>query len=264
MLIEFRNAGLVWPTVAAIVGLSILIGLGQWQWSKSGRQEARMAAIAARATAEPVPPARAAELVVGDRDTTGLGAEYTRVRLVGRFDHANEMHVYAGAPDGAGWHIFTPLRLTGDITGRSVPVVWVNRGFVPDRLKQAQARPGSQPAGEQTVVGLVRQPQGRNMFVPADDPTANIWYTADPCAMQRAAFPSSRLATSCDGRLNYVAAERSGGPWPRGGTTELKLTNKHTGYALTWFGLALTLIGVYATFAWQRLKDARGRSGFHV
>jgi len=259
MLAEFRQAGLVWPTIAAIVGLSILIALGQWQWSKSGRQDARIAAIAARATAEPLPPQRAAALILGDDDAAGLGAEYTRVRLVGRFDHGNEMHVYAGAPDGAGWHIFTPLRLTGEANGGavSVPMVWINRGFVPDRLKRADARPGSQPAGEQSVVGLVRQPQGRNMFVPADDSSANIWYTVDPCAMQRTAYPSSPLATSCDGRLNYVAAERTGGPWPRGGTTELNLTNKHTGYALTWFGLALTLIGVYATFAWQRLRDIR-------
>ncbi|HUZ91635.1 MAG TPA: SURF1 family cytochrome oxidase biogenesis protein, partial [Methylocella sp.] len=40
--------------------------------------------------------------------------------------------------------------------------------------------------------------------------------------------------------------------WPNGGATVRDLSNNHLSYALTWFGLALTLIGVFAAFAWQR------------
>jgi surfeit locus 1 family protein len=31
--------------------------------------------------------------------------------------------------------------------------------------------------------------------------------------------------------------------------------NNHLGYAITWFGLAAALFGVFAAFAWQRLKS---------
>ena len=44
------------------------------------------------------------------------------------------------------------------------------------------------------------------------------------------------------------------GGLPRGGVTRLDLPNRHLEYALTWYGLALTLIGVYAAFAASRLR----------
>jgi surfeit locus 1 family protein len=47
------------------------------------------------------------------------------------------------------------------------------------------------------------------------------------------------------------------GGLPRGGVTRLALPNRHLEYALTWYGLGLTLIGVYAAFAAARL----GRAG---
>jgi surfeit locus 1 family protein len=43
----------------------------------------------------------------------------------------------------------------------------------------------------------------------------------------------------------------------RGGTTRIDL-NRHLEYALTWYGLALTLIGVYAAFAMSRLRNSSG------
>ena len=42
---------------------------------------------------------------------------------------------------------------------------------------------------------------------------------------------------------------------PRGGVTRLDLPNRHLEYALTWYGLALTLIGVFVAFARGRLRS---------
>jgi surfeit locus 1 family protein len=44
--------------------------------------------------------------------------------------------------------------------------------------------------------------------------------------------------------------------WPRGGTTRVDLPNRHLEYAVTWYGQALTLIGVYAAFAISRLRNS--------
>ena len=40
--------------------------------------------------------------------------------------------------------------------------------------------------------------------------------------------------------------------WPKGGTTRLQFNNRHLEYALTWFGLALTMLGVYVAFSLRR------------
>jgi surfeit locus 1 family protein len=47
------------------------------------------------------------------------------------------------------------------------------------------------------------------------------------------------------------------GELPQPNETKLTFTNNHLGYALTWYGLACTLIGVFAAFAWQRLRASR-------
>ena len=39
------------------------------------------------------------------------------------------------------------------------------------------------------------------------------------------------------------------GRWPEGGHTVVSVPNNHLEYALTWFGLALVLIGVFTAFA---------------
>ncbi|MET0529796.1 MAG: SURF1 family cytochrome oxidase biogenesis protein, partial [Microvirga sp.] len=39
-----------------------------------------------------------------------------------------------------------------------------------------------------------------------------------------------------------------------GGQTQLTLPNNHLQYALTWYGLALTLVGVFGAFTWKRIK----------
>jgi surfeit locus 1 family protein len=51
-------------------------------------------------------------------------------------------------------------------------------------------------------------------------------------------------------------------PGPQGGVTRLELPNSHLQYALTWYGLAATLIGVYVAFVWTRLQ--RGRENAHT
>jgi surfeit locus 1 family protein len=35
----------------------------------------------------------------------------------------------------------------------------------------------------------------------------------------------------------------------------LNLPNNHLQYAVTWFGIALTLVGVFTAFAWRRLRE---------
>ena len=53
-----------------------------------------------------------------------------------------------------------------------------------------------------------------------------------------------------------IDADAAPGPGvlPQGGESRLVFPNNHLGYALTWFGLALALLGVFTVFAGQRLR----------
>jgi surfeit locus 1 family protein len=237
---------LVLPALASLVALAILLGLGAWQLQRKAWKEGLIAGIQARAYGEP-------GAIVPEAEWSAWRAEqdeFRRVRVTGTFLHPLEVAVYGLAPGeqrGApvqGYYLITPLKLP------SGAVVMVNRGFVPTELKDPAGRPGSQPEGEATVTGLVRAPEARNAFTPADDPARNLWFARDPQAIAR----FHKLERVAPFLIDADASPNPGG-WPRGGQTPLNLPNNHLQYAVTWFGIALTLIGVFAAFAWRRVKE---------
>jgi surfeit locus 1 family protein len=240
-----KSRSLILPGLAALVALAILIGLGTWQLQRRAWKEDLIAQIAARAYGEP-------GAIVPETDWAAWRAdqdEFRKVRVTGTFLHQFEAPVYGLAPgerQGAplqGYYLITPLKLA---TGA---IVMVNRGFVPTDLRDPARRPESLPSGEVTITGLVRAPEARNSFTPDDDPARNQWFARDPQAIA-AAHNLERVAPfliDADGSPNP-------GGWPRGGQTPLTLPNNHLQYAVTWFGIALTLVGVFAAFAWRRLQ----------
>ncbi|QFU15797.1 SURF1 family protein [Microvirga thermotolerans] len=238
---------LVAPGLATLVALAILVALGTWQLQRKGWKEDLIAQIQARAYGEP-----GAILPEPEWGRWQAQAdEFRRVRVTGTFLNRFETPVYGLAPGGPGrssaqgYYLMTPLRLGNG------SIVMVNRGFVPMELKEPASRPQSQPSGEVTVTGLVRAPEERNLFTPADDPARRAWFTRDPQAIARA-NGLERVAPF------YVEADATPNPggWPRGGQTRLELPNNHLQYAVTWYGIALTLVGVFAAFAWRRLHPA--------
>ena len=245
---KLRQAGLVWPTLLALAGLAVLVGLGTWQLERRRWKEDLLAKIAARVHADPVALARAEEIA-----SKGEDVEYLHVFARGRFHHDKEQYYYAPAPAGLGWHVYTPLELA------SQRVVWINRGFVPDARKNPQTRPQGQLPGEVEARGLVRLPAGKGLFTPPNDVQRNLWYWPDLAAMTAAAFPGSPQSVEALSLVIEADAQpEPPGGLPRGGVTRLQLPNRHLEYAITWYGLALTLIGVYLTFAINRLRASTG------
>ena len=243
MLSEVRAKGLLWPAIAAIAGVAMLIALGNWQMRRLAWKESLIAAIAERAHAEPMSLTEA-ERQHGD-------VEYLRVKATGKLLNDHELDFYAfDEQAGVGWHILTPLRLADG------SVVFVNRGFVPDELKDAAKRREGEPAGEVEIVGLARKPETPAAFTPANDMQKNVWYWRDLAAMATAALGSEKprvVPFVIDAELKSSVP----GGWPRGGVTRLELPNRHLEYALTWYGLAAALVGVFAAFAATRWRQPR-------
>ncbi len=238
-----RDKRLIWPGVATLVGVVLLCVLGTWQLQRLAWKESLVAAIAERAHGAPVSLA-----VVEERAARGDDVEYTRVAVDGAFANDREIHLYALDESGEpGFHVITPLRLADGST------VLVNRGFVPNELKDPARRAAGQLTGKVSVTGLVRHGDQQATFIPANDVARNIWYWRDMDAMAAAAAgaDASRVHRFV---VDAEAEPAPPGGWPRGGVTRLTLPNRHLEYALTWYGLAASLVGVFLAFAASRWK----------
>lgn len=254
MSVRVRASGLLWPTLLAMAGLAVLLALGTWQWQRKSWKEVLIATIAARAKAAPIEAAAWLGRPCPALDSVGLAGscEYLSVRLIGTFDHVDERHVYTGIAKpagggvgGQGYWIMTPFRLAG--TGQSITV---SRGFVPEAAKLPSARQAGQIAGETSVVGLVRQAEPRATFTGANDPAKNIWYLRNPGEL----FAQNLMVTRPEFYVDLLSPPPPGGlPQPTAG--RIDIANRHLEYALTWWGLAATLLGVFAAFAAGRLKS---------
>lgn len=232
------------PGIATLVALAVLVSLGVWQLERKAWKESLIAQIEARAHGDPgeiVPAAAWPSWRAADD-------EFRRVRVTGTFLHDLEAPVHGLTPGSGGraaqgYFVFTPLKRPDG------SIVIVNRGFVPAQLRDPASRTAGQVGGEVAVTGLVRAPESPRLFVPDNDPSRNEWFSRDVGAIASA----KGLARVAPFIVDADATSNPGG-WPKGGQTRLAIPNDHLTYALTWFGLALTLLGVVAAYAWGRRR----------
>lgn len=243
-------------SIVMLIALAILVSLGTWQLKRLEWKQGLISAVEARTHAEPIPYGQAR-----DRQTLGEDMVYAPVTALGIYVHAEERHVFGTWEGRPGWYIFTPLQVVAPGARVAPRHIWVNRGFVPDELKEPEARPEGQIEEWGYVTGLFRtaeEPAGIAKMVSAPNlPEENQWHVRDP----RLFGPVRGLDE--DGTLNGPIAYEDGqtgyyidiiedghaGDWPRGGTTRLDFNNRHLEYALTWFGLAAAMLAVFFAFS---------------
>ncbi len=237
---QSKAAGLVWPLALALPALAILLALGTWQMQRKEWKEDLIAKITARTHQ---PPVALAEI----EKSSAADAEYARARARGTFRHESEQLLWEPDPkQGPGYHVYTPLRLAD---GR---FILVNRGYVTEALKSPSSRAAGQLPGEAEIVGLLRAPPQRGTFDPDRD-AKGVWYWRDFDGMARAALGAD-AGKAVRLFLDAEATPANPGGWPQGGTTRLTLPNRHLEYALTWYGLAATLVAVLIAFIASRLR----------
>ena len=268
MITRLREAHLLWPTVLTLLGLAILFALGNWQMRRLAWKEALIAKVEARAKAAPVSLEAALGTYTGSQmEDTAEAIEFTRVSLTGRFHHDREFHVWSPGKAGPSWSVVTPLTLSpplGTPDTRSFNTVLVIRGSVPDAKKVTALRTAGNPDGEVEFVGRVRLSHV-GAFSSVENVAKNEWYELDLASMRKvlamksAQVPAAGTPPHASARLVpfYIEAETAtGGPQgPQPQLNKVNLINRHLEYALTWYGLAITLLGVYLVFAFGRLRQ---------
>jgi surfeit locus 1 family protein len=229
------NRGIVTATFFAIIGFAILISLGVWQLERKTWKENLIATLNARISAPPHALPKAPQQGTD---------EFSRVQLRGTFIPGQSALVFTSGsalrPDvmAPGYWVLSPLR-TDD--GR---IVVVNRGYVAGK----DAPPP--PSGEADLVGALRWPDEDGMFTPSNDPQHNLWYSRDPVAIAAAKGWGQVAPFFVEQETPQLTNA------PRAGPLVVHLRDNHLQYAITWFGLAGGLAGVYLVSLRGRLRRA--------
>jgi surfeit locus 1 family protein len=227
-------------TVACVILFAILCGLGVWQLERLQWKLALIATVNGHMTAAPVSLDQIATLPADQ-------AQYRRVTLQGHFDHAKEAYVFTTDASGVPvYHVLTPFLTDSGKT------LMVDRGAVPKEKLDPASRAAGNPGGETVVTGVWRAPDAPGLFTPRPDSTHRIWYARDLAGI--AAADHIRLSHPV---LVEADSTPNPGGWPKGGQTVVSFRNQHLSYAVTWFGLAIVLLGV-----WFSYHNSKGRIAF--
>ena len=229
--------------ILSFIVFTILLSLGYWQLKRLYWKEELLSTIEARID---FIPKSIEEILTIYR--AGEDVEYMPVILTGTFKHSSERHYYATHNGVAGWFVFTPFQF------ENARIIFVNRGFVPETLKHADQRLESLIDGKIEIVGLVRiPPKNRpNIFIPDNQPDKNQFYWRSLEEM------TSSVTLLRDYQVEPLFIDAKSIPnlnYPKGSTTLVKLPNNHLQYAITWFGLAIVLIGVCGRFLWIKWNE---------
>ncbi|MTI42943.1 SURF1 family protein [Roseibium hamelinense] len=243
--------------MAAAAALVVLLNLGFWQLDRLAWKEALIEKVREDVTKPPVP-------LPDHSQWTSAAPEqwdYTHVRVTGRFLPGAAFYYTAlndatGHYDGPGYLVYAPFETLNGM------VVLVNRGFIPQGLADGVAADATVPPdGQRALTGLLRVSEQPNWTTPSASTETMIWFARDTNAMGNAlGIEADKLAPySVD--LDQVHTPNTG--LPQAGETIVRFKNDHLGYALTWFGLAATLVGVFLAYAasvvWPRPESNPGK-----
>ena len=207
-------------TLFSAISLGILLLLGNWQWDRYSEKMAREAAGP--------PEWDRAEIDVGDASTIAVRT------------------VMFGKPV---WKIVSPIGSDAEGASR----------FAVLELIEAKEPPARRPASDtplagQTVEGIFTAPPGRNSFSLEPDPENGIWFAfergkiADSLGLAPPADaplfePVELKFTDANGMARLVR-----NPYADFYQGDTLPPQRHFGYAITWWGLAIALIVIYAVF----------------
>ncbi len=216
--------------VFVALGLAILVGLGAWQLQRLRWKEDLLSHIDRLQHAAPAPLQR----LLGEPPAK---LDFMRVQLdCPGLERAPAVRLYALEDGQAGDRLITACRA-------GAYSILVDRGFLAPGDAVA---PGREELTAQ-VIGVLRIPAARNLFTPPNDAAKGHWYSRDVPAMAAALGAKDPAPVML---MLESPAPVGGGPRPAALPTEI--SNRHLEYALTWFGLAAALVGVYVAMLLRR------------
>ncbi|MDR3512535.1 MAG: SURF1 family protein [Caulobacteraceae bacterium] len=224
-------------TLFAALAFALLVSLGVWQVHRLHWKQDLLARIAAlqQAPAEPL-------VVAMRRAADGVDVDYTRVQAdCPLIEQTPFVRVYAVRDAQAGFRIITACALTGHPYGS----ILVDRGFIAQD-DAAHLTPGVQTL-RAPIIGVLRRGDRKTFVTPDNEPSQRLFYWRDIPAIARVLGVTNPAPT-------FLMLESPGpmAPGPIPAPVPTDIPNRHLEYAVTWFGLAAALLGVYLASLWRR------------
>lgn len=234
------RARAVVPTLAALVLAAVAVSAGNWQMRRAGEKRALHALHEAADRNPPV------QLSGADIDPATLVGR--RIIVHGAFVPRWTVFVDNRTHKGiAGFHVLSPLRITG--SDRHVLVL---RGWVARDPRDRMRLPAlDTPSGDVEVEGRAERDLERVLELGSSalpGPQDRLWQNADLAAFaQWSGLAMQPLLLRQTSAPRIGQAERDDGlvrEWPEPGSG----VDKHLGYAFQWYALAVLVAGLWVRF----------------
>lgn len=228
----------VWPTLVTLALVTLTCSLGSWQLDRAEEKAALYASFEAGIRDQGALPVD--QLEPGSRP-------FTPVTAYGRFDSQHQVLLDAMMHEGrTGYQVLTPLLRDGQ------PAVLVNRGWI-----EAESNRGILPMLD--VAEMERRVTGLAGHLPEPAMRLSGVSTNESGWPRVALYPTREqvekmLGYPVLGTIVFLDANRPDG-FLRAWRPQLVSPEKHLGYAMQWFAMAMALVIIYVVVNLRRPEE---------
>ncbi len=213
------------PLISFLIALAILLGLTSWQLKRLVWKNNLINERINKYESEPSD----LDKIIAPQDE-----EFRKVLVKGKLINDFELFMPALSKRGNnGYHILVPLKTS---SGKNIIF---DTGWVPLAMKEIENRKNNINFNEGEFKAVIRLPGRKGYFQPDNDPKGNFWFFIQPKLMERT------LEIKLEENFYLEAVDNGPNGFPLGNQTRIYLRNNHLQYAITWFLIALGLVGVF-------------------
>ena len=221
------------PYLVAVVLVAAFVRLGWWQLERGQEKAQLFRDFDANVDATP-------EAL----DPTGIAAvgRYAPVQISGTFDDRSILLDNQVLNGRTGVHVLTPLKLAG-----SEVAILVNRGWLPLDPARRALPDFETPTYAVELVGLISDPPRPGLQL-GETQTASQW----PQLVTYLDLPglSQALSLNLSSSVALLSSESEHG-FARAWRPKVMSPDRHRGYAVQWFALALTIVVVTGVLTYR-------------
>ena len=213
------------PLISFIIALLILLSLSLWQvkrliW-KTNLIEQRVSSFEAE-------PKKLSDI------KKPAEHEFKKVYVKGKLLNQFEFFQPALSKNGNnGFHIIVPLEVNKQ------KLILFDTGWIPLNKREKNKRLENIENLKKEFTAVIRLPGRKGYFQPDNDSIKNFWFFVEPELMEQT------ITKNLEKNFYLEALDNGPNGLPLGNQTRIYLRNNHLQYAITWFLIALSLIGVF-------------------